>query len=191
MSADETLRARIRLIPSADGSRHHLLHPLNGRFQPVDHAALDALLHALAPRIDARGVDYVLGFPEGGSIPAYAFARLIHRPVILASRLPLQMPRIVRFEQPGARLGTTQYVYGIEPGQRVLLFEDELTTGHTAVNAARALRQAGVQIDQVATLLLIDHPALRQRLAAEGLTLHVGLTLPPEYAPRPQDDGAE
>lgn len=187
MDTAEAIRGRIRLVSGADGRKRHLMHPFNGRFHPVDHAALETLVRAMVPRIDVSRVDYVLGFPEGGSIPAYAFGRAVGRPVILASRLPLDMPDTITFEQPGARLGTTQYLYGLRAGDRVMVFEDELTSGHTAVNAARALRGAGVEIDQVAALFAIDHPALWRRLAAERVTLHVGVTLSPDYAPRGLD----
>ena len=184
MDPAEAIRKRIRLVPGADGRTRHLMHPFNGRFHPVDHAALEALVQAMVPRIDVSAIDYVLGFPEGGSIPAYAFGRAVDRPVILASRLPLGLPDTIAFEQPGARLGTTQYLYGLRAGDRVMVFEDELTNGHTAVNAARALRGAGIEIDQIAALFVIDHPALWRRISAERLTLHVGVTLPCDYAPR-------
>src|SRR5262245_62129850 len=134
------VKKRIRLVPGMGGTRRHLMHPFNGRFHPIDHAALDALVRAMAARIDVAAVDYVLGFPEGGSIPAYAFGRAVGRPVILASRLPLDLPDRISFEQPQANLGTTHYVYGLERGDRALVFEDELTNGHTVVNAVRVLR---------------------------------------------------
>jgi len=184
MDSVDAIRMRIRLVPGADGRKRHLVHPFNGRFCPVDHEALEDLVHAIVPRIDVSAIDYVLGFPEGGSIPAYAFARAVGRLVILASRLPLGLPDAIAFEQPGARLGTTQYLYGLKAGNRVMIFEDELTNGHTVVNAVRALCGAGIEIGQVAALFAIDHPALWRRVEAERLTVHVGVTLPPAYAPR-------
>lgn len=187
MDRSEAIRTRIRLVPGAGGLKRHLVHPFNGRFHPIDHAALETLVQAMVPRVDVRAVDYVLGFPEGGSIPAYAFGRAVGRPVILASRLPLDLPDRISFEQPQANLGTTHYVYGLGPGDRALIFEDELTNGHTAVNAVRALRRAGVEIDQVAALFAIDHEPLWRRIRAEGITLSVGVRLPPDYAPRALD----
>ena len=184
MDAIDAIRERIKLVPGAEGRRRHLMHPLNGRFHPVDHKALDTLIQMLASRVDIASVDYVLGFPEGGAVPAYAFARLVDRPLILASRLPLDLPGRITFEQPGARLGTTQYLYGLTSGRRAVIVEDELTSGVSAVNAVRALRAAGVVIREIAALFVIDHPSLWRRLDAEQITLHVGLTLPPEYAPR-------
>ena len=184
-SSPESIRQQVRLVPGADGQKRHLLHPFNGRFNAVDHDALDALLGAMAPRIDLGSVDCVVGFPEGGSIPAYAFARLVGRPVVLASRIPLDLPDTITFEQPQANLGKTHHLYGLRAGNRVMIFEDELTNGRTVVNAARALRRAGIEIDQIATLFAVDHPPLWRRMESERLTLHVGVLLPPAYAARP------
>ena len=189
MSASDAVRQRIALVSGAGGAKRHLMHPFNGRFHPIDHAALDVLIDAMVARIDVTAVDYVLGFPEGGSVPAYAFGRAVGRPVILASRLPLDLPDRVSFEQPQANLGTTQYVYGLKPGDRVMIFEDELTNGHTAVNAVRALRRAGIEIAQIATLFAIDHPALWRRVGAEGVTLEVGVTLPLRSRPARSNGG--
>jgi adenine/guanine phosphoribosyltransferase-like PRPP-binding protein len=191
MDAAEAVRKRITLVSGAGGVKRHLMHPFNGRFHPIDHAALDALVQAMASRIDVTAVDYVLGFPEGGSVPAYAFGRAVNRPVILASRLPLDMPDRISFEQPQANLGTTHYIYGLRPGDRTMVFEDELTNGHTAVNAVRSLRRAGIEISQIAALFAIDHPSLWHRMEAEGVSLHVGVTLSAEYAPRALDTGME
>jgi adenine/guanine phosphoribosyltransferase-like PRPP-binding protein len=184
----EEVRARVRLVPGNEGLKRHLVHPLNGRGGPVDHDLLEALGRALLAGIDRSAVDCVLGFPEGGSIPAYALGRLIDRPVVLSSRLPFDVADRITFEQPKAGLGTTHYVYGLPPGQRVLIVEDELTNGQMAVNAVRALRAAGLVVEEIATLLAIDHPALWRRMRDERITLHVGAILPPEYAPRSLDD---
>ena len=186
-SAEDAVRARVALVPGAGGAKRHLMHPFNGRFHPIDHRALDGLIQGMVARIDVSAVDYVLGFPEGGSVPAYAFGRAVGLPVILASRLPLDLPGRVSFEQPHANLGTTHYVYGLEKGDRAMIVEDELTNGHTAVNAVRALRRAGIEITRIAALFAIDHPALWRRVAAAGVSIEVGVTLPPSFAPRALD----
>jgi len=182
---------QVRLVPGLGTGRLHLLHPFNGRFHPIDHDALESLVQALARRIDVEAIDCVLGFPEGGSIPAYAFGRAVRRPVLLASRMPLDVPDAITFEQPQAGLGKTHHLYGLRRGSRVMIFEDELTNGRTAVNAAEALRKAGLEINQIATLFAIDHPTLWKRMEAAGLTLHAGVRLPPTYAPRALDTDVE
>jgi adenine/guanine phosphoribosyltransferase-like PRPP-binding protein len=189
MDLAEAIRRRVRLVSGAGGQKRYLIHPLNGRFHPVDHDMLEALVRELAARIDVTGIACVLGFPEGGTIPAFAFSRAIGRPVLLGSRLPIDEPDTITFEQPEAGLGTTHRVHGLRPGARVIIVEDELTNGGMTVNAVRALRRVGVLIDHVATLLAIDHPRLWERMAAERLTLHVGARLSPDYAPRPLEAG--
>jgi adenine/guanine phosphoribosyltransferase-like PRPP-binding protein len=187
----DSVRRQVRLVPGLGNGRLHLLHPFNGRFHPIDHDGLESLVLSMAQHIDVTSIDCVLGFPEGGSIPAYAFGRAVGRPVLLASRMPLDLPDTVTFEQPQAGLGKTHHLYGLRPGSRVMIFEDELTNGRTVVNAARALRVAGLVIEQIATLLVIDHPTLWRRMEAAGLTLHAGVRLPPSYAPRPLDTDVE
>ncbi len=184
MDLADTIRQRVRLVSGAGGQKRYLIHPLNGRFHPIDYDALEAVVQELAARIPVDAIDFVVGFPEGGSVPTYAFGRAIGRPIVLGSRLPIDEPGTISFEQSDAGLGTTHRVYGLEPGARVIILEDELTNGGMTVNAVRAFRQAGLEIDHVATLLAIDHPTLWQRMAAERITLHVGVRLPRDYAPR-------
>lgn len=191
MNSPDAIRQRIRLVPGIDAGKRHMMHPFNGRFHPIDYAALDQLVQLILPRIDPSSVDYVLGFPEGGSIPAYVFGRALDRPVVLASRLPLDLPDRITFHQPRANLGTTLHIYGLRPGDRALVVEDELTSGHTVVNAVNALRAAGVKIDQVVALFAIDHPALARRMRAAGVTLQVAVTLAPAYASRALDADPE
>lgn len=63
------------------------------------------------------------------------------------------------------------HAYHIEPRQRILIVDDEVTTGMTLVNLAEALR--GVGAEPVGAVCLVEdvrHGA-RQRLAATGLDL--------------------
>jgi adenine/guanine phosphoribosyltransferase-like PRPP-binding protein len=187
----DSIRRQVHLVPGLGTGRLHLVHPFNGRFHPIDHDALESLVAAMARRINIASVDCVLGFPEGGSIPAYAFGRAVGRPVLLASRMPLDLPDSITFEQPQAGLGKTHHLYGLRRDDRVMIFEDEMTNGRTAVNAAQALRKAGLRIDLIATLFVIDHPILWKRMEAAGLTLHAGVRLPVTSAPRPLDTDVE
>lgn len=55
----------------------------------------------------------------------------------------------------------------------MIVVEDEVTSGRTIINTVRALRAAGIRCDQVATIYAADDPAMRARVAAEGIKLHV------------------
>jgi adenine/guanine phosphoribosyltransferase-like PRPP-binding protein len=129
-----------------------------------------------------EGVDYVVGFPEGGALPAFAFAQITERPLVLSTRLRLSLSPVISFEEPHTSIGVTHHLHGLREGDRVVIIEDEVTSGRTLVNAVRALRGAGVQVDDVGVLLVVDHPALWKLMTDEKVSLHAQARLPAEYA---------
>jgi len=166
------------LVPAANQDRPQLAHRLDGRYGAMDPEELLSLVRELAARVDSAEVDYVVGLPEGGSLPAFAFAQVVGRPLILSTRLALALPGAVSFEEPHSGLGTVHHVYGLRAGDHVILIEDEITTGRTVVNAVRALRRQGIRIDQVVALLAADDPAVWQMMRQERIVLHAGARLP-------------
>jgi adenine/guanine phosphoribosyltransferase-like PRPP-binding protein len=184
----DSVPEQVGLVPNVDGRHRHMSHPLNGRFRPLDHVVLDALVEALATAVDVDRVDYVVGFPEGGSVPAYAFARRIGRPLVVSSVLAVGLPA-VSFTVTDSVQAPTKHIYGLAAGDRVVILEDEITTGRTVIAAARSLRAAGVEIEAVVALLAVDNPALPERMAAEGLPLHVGVRISADRATRPLEPG--
>jgi adenine/guanine phosphoribosyltransferase-like PRPP-binding protein len=144
----------------------------------MEPKALLALVTELAAGLDASRVGYVLGFPEGGLPPAFALAQVLDRPLVLSTRLRLPLAHVITFEEPYSTVGKTHYIHGLGPGDRVVIMEDEITTGGTVLNAVRALRRAGVEVDAVATLLAIDDPRLWRAMQEEGVALHVRFRVP-------------
>jgi orotate phosphoribosyltransferase len=99
----------------------------------------------LFERIIDESVDYIGGL-ETGAIPIVA---------ALCIRSWPQKPIrgfFVRKETKGH--GTDQRVDGlIEPGARVILFEDVTTTGGSVMQAARAVRERGCSIVKIVTIV--------------------------------------
>jgi adenine/guanine phosphoribosyltransferase-like PRPP-binding protein len=166
-------------VPKVKG-RPHLVHRLDARWQGLRTEDLIASIRELATAIDVAGVDYVVGFPEGGLVPAFAFAQVVDRPLILSTRLRLEREPVISFEESHSPQGTTHYLYGLRGGDSVVLVEDEITTGWTVINAVRALRAAGIRASRAAALLAVDTEPLWQRMADEGITLHVRTRVPPD-----------
>jgi adenine phosphoribosyltransferase len=155
-------RARAQLAPLIDG-----------RYGAMDPAELRPAIAWLAQEADLDGVKYVLGIPEGGYVPAYAFAVETGLRVVLASVFQPDVPGVITFiEEHDKPPISGKHVYGLSAGDRVIVVEDEVTTGRTAVNCVRALRDAGIHCDQVATIYAADNPEMRARLAGEGIRLH-------------------
>ena len=127
----------------------------------------------LARAVDLECVQYALGIPEGGYIPAYAFAIETGLRVVLASVFQPDVPGVVSFiEEHDKPPISGKHVLGLSAGDHVIVVEDEVTSGQTIINCVRALRAAGIHCDQVATIYAADDPAMRARVATEGIRLH-------------------
>lgn len=171
--AEQALSDGLYVVPVKDRPRGLLGHHLDGRFGPMDPQELQALVDRLVSEVDLTGVNHVLGIPEGGTVVAFAFARTCGLPLVLSSRMNADLPHPIYFEEPhSVTADRHNYVYGLRPGDCVVIVDDEITTGRTLVNAVRALRAAGVAIDQLVVLVASEDPATLRRLEAEGLRVH-------------------
>ncbi|MBD0291407.1 MAG: orotate phosphoribosyltransferase [Thermoleophilia bacterium] len=99
-----------------------------------------ALLRELGERIAERALSLPGGSPDllaGPELGAVALAAS----AALAGELPFLIVR-----KDAKAYGTARRIEGVfEPGQRVCLVEDVVTTGGAAVAAVRALREAGLE----------------------------------------------
>jgi adenine/guanine phosphoribosyltransferase-like PRPP-binding protein len=179
----ERLRDSAHVVVARGEGRLQIAHALDARYAPLVPADLVAAVDRLADGIDVAGVDWIVGFPEGGLVPAFAFGLRTGLPVILATRLALERPGAVTFEEPHSSLGTTHRLYGLRPGDRVVIIEDEVTTGRTIVNAVRALRRAGVAVEDAGTLLALDAASMWEAMRAERIRLHVVARVPADRVP--------
>lgn len=153
--------------------RGQLATPVDGRYGPMDPDELRPAIERLAREVDLEGAQYALGIPEGGYIPAYAFAVETGLRVALASVFQPSEPGVVSFIEEHDRPPISgKHVFGLSSGDHVIVVEDEVTSGQTIINCVRALRAAGIRCDQVATIYAVDDPAMRARVAAEGIRLH-------------------
>jgi orotate phosphoribosyltransferase len=156
----------------AKRARGQLASALDGRYGAMRPEDVRQAVAWLAAQVDPAQFDYVIGVPEGGFVPAYAFGLATGLRVILASMYEPAAPSVVSFDEehdvPPAK---HKHIYGLASGDRVILVEDEVTSGRTAVNCVRALRGAGVRCDHVATIYAADDPAMRERLRSEHVHL--------------------
>ena len=116
---------------------------------------------ALALRIAAIEPDATrIAAPEVGAIALAAAASL-------RSGLPFVIVRKAPKEY-----GTTKRLEGaFEPGERLVVVEDVVTSGGAAIDSVRALRDAGLVCETV--ICVVDREeGGAEAMAAEGITLH-------------------
>jgi len=171
----ETLSS-IPVAPIVGRERPMVASPLDGRYGPMHPDILDRSVQRLLDLVDLRGVDHVLGIPEGGIIPAFAVGSAAGRSVALASIWRPDLPGVVTFVEEHDGVLGPKHVYGVKRGARVLIVEDEVTTGRTVINCVRALRQAGIECDQVATVLFLGDEDTHQRLREAGIHVHSAMS---------------
>jgi adenine phosphoribosyltransferase len=120
------------------------------------------------------GVDKVAGIEARGFIFGAPLAIALGAGFV-PLRKPGKLPYASMSEPYALEYGRDElhmHVDAIEPGERVLLFDDLIATGGTAEAALKLLRRA--KAEMVAAAFVVDLPDLggRQRLERQGLAVH-------------------
>lgn len=114
--------------------------------------------------------DLLLGLDAGGILPTVAVALASDLPYRLAWKLDLDLPHKRRFAEPHARR-TEVFTYGDLAGARVLIVDDEITTGNTLANLVTVLRDSAVEVAGIACLIEDTAGNARPLLESLGVPL--------------------
>lgn len=165
-SADE-LKALVRTIPDFPRAGVQFRDVTTLFIDRVGLArAVDLLAQTVDGSIDLVAAIEARGFAIGGALAVRLGAGL------LLIRKDGKLPGATIAEDYSLEYGTDRLAMHVDacaPGARVLLVDDLLATGGTALAAARLLRRAGAEV--VGARFLIDLPDLGggDRLAAAGI----------------------
>ncbi|MGH8907214.1 MAG: phosphoribosyltransferase [Egibacteraceae bacterium] len=141
----------------AEGVRPvRVMHALDGIEQEVPPEMLveagQALWERWREHLRFRPHDLILGLDAGGILPTIALALASRTPYRLSWRLDLDYPNKHVFQEPHS-LSPELFVYGRFQGRRILIADDEVTTGRTAASLAGVLQKAGADVVGVACLV--------------------------------------
>ncbi|WP_434742454.1 phosphoribosyltransferase [Micromonospora sp. SH-82] len=123
-----------------------------------------------------RPHDLLLGLDAGGIVPTIALAWASDSQYRLAWKVNLDLPEKLVFHEPHARR-LEVFAYGDFRGQRVLIVDDEITTGLTLTNLVSALRDAGADVTGVLCLVEDTTGGGRHLLESNEVPLCVLTTL--------------
>ncbi|WP_423463358.1 phosphoribosyltransferase [Promicromonospora sp. MS192] len=148
---------RVRRLGVTEHARDiRVVHDLDGILGQVTPESLittgDALWDRWVHDSAFATPDVLLGLDAGGILPTVAVALASGTPYRLAWKLDLDLPHKARFSEPHARR-TDVYTYGDLRGQRVLIVDDEITTGRTLANLVAVLRTGGADVTGIACLI--------------------------------------
>lgn len=151
-----------------------VMHALDGIEQEVPPTMVSevgcALWDSWQRHPDYRQPNLLVGLDAGGILPTLALSSVSDTPYRLAWRLDLDLPDKHVFMEPHSALPEL-YLYGPFEGKRVLIVDDEVTTGRTAINLRDVLVAAHAQVIGVACLVEDTAGGARARMAALELPL--------------------
>jgi orotate phosphoribosyltransferase len=127
---------------------------------------------SLSAHVILRFIQQELGFPDVLAAVPLGGCPLVDATAFLAHQCGVEIG--ILYVRPATKdHGTEQKVEGIQnmrPGARVVLIEDVVTTGNSAINAIKALRANG--IEPVYVLALVDRlDGARANIAKHGVEL--------------------
>jgi uridine monophosphate synthetase len=125
--------------------------------------AIDILLTIIKTEVDIKKFSRIAGV-ESKALPYAA---------VLAHNLGVPL----LFVKTGDTKGRERRVEGVlRPGDSVLIVDDVISTGKTAIEAAQKLRSEGVLVEDC-VVLLDNERGGKQRLEGNGLRLHAFITI--------------
>jgi len=167
--------AEILLIerPKESDRKYYVITPYTGRLIPTNPSGLQKNARKLASMLDLDGVDYIIGVPNQGLVPAYAVALEAGIKFIAAQNTRLSgQDTEVSFLKPH-RIGEERYIYlyGVPRGSKVAIVEEEITTCLSSLNLISALKEYGVEVKDIGAYFFCGQDENLRELEKLGLNL--------------------
>ena len=138
---------------NGDTKKYKIIHPFDGRVIPLEPKILRAEAQNLTNKLTLKDVNYILGFAEGGLLSAYAVAEVTNLPFIGSYRVRLKTEHEIHFTEPHSARAD-HYIYGLRSGDKVVIIEDEITTGSTLLSALESLEKSNITVVDIGAFIL-------------------------------------
>lgn len=136
-----------------DKRKLKVMHPLDGRGVPLDLFFLKKCSKQLFKKFRKINFDFVVGFAEGGIVSAIGIADVAKKPFVGSYRVKLKEKNEIIFLEPHS-MRAQHFIYGLKKGDRIIVIEDEITTGSTMMNAIKSFESKGIKVMAMGAFIL-------------------------------------
>lgn len=135
--------------------KFRILNNFNGRFTKSNPRNLFKIIEALNNLLsqDISSNTPVVGFIEGSVVIAYELARQRNSPFLISTIAKIKGYEDHAVSVEPHKLDKPIIIYGLEKGDKVIIVEDEISTGDSMVQFVKDLRDFGVDVLEIVTIV--------------------------------------
>ncbi len=157
-----------------DARNYYVRNNLDGRFVKGDIHALQKVVNELNKNLpNPTPGETIVGFAEGSLILASMLALIRKTNFVCSTKTQKSNKKNeIKFFEEHRRTLSAHYIYALEKRDKVILFEDEISTGKTIINAFQTLKKIGINIVAIITVTEVLNFSGRENINREtGLDL--------------------
>ena len=127
------------------GDYPYFIHPLTDGVPELDPDIVREVVSGII-RIADLDVDKIVTVEAMGIPIAVGLSLAVNLPIVVVRKRPYNMPNEIVVDQETGYSKGKLYINGIEKGDRVILVDDVISTGGTAMATLKALEKAGAEV---------------------------------------------
>jgi adenine phosphoribosyltransferase len=147
------------------GDYPYFIHPISDGIQRMDADVLRATRDLIVEMVDWSKVDLVVSVEAMGLPLLAAVGDATGKPTVVIRKRQYGMEGEVRVDVATGYSQSATYINDIEPGERILIVDDVISTGGTLEPILATLEEMGVILQDV--VIAIEKGEGRERLAKE------------------------
>ncbi|TYL39365.1 adenine phosphoribosyltransferase [Natronococcus pandeyae] len=150
----EPLVRSLRAAPIVDRDGYeYFVHGVTDGIPPMEPDVLDAIVDGLRERIDFADVDTIVAPEAMGIHHATALSLETGVPFVIVRKRSYGFPAEVAIHQETGYGESEFFLNGVDPGDRVVVVDDVLSSGNTIEAICEALEAADAELVDVAVVL--------------------------------------
>jgi len=130
----------------------YIVNPLTDHYPETSFQLMDEAVQALLGLTDFSRADKIVAEEDRGGFLAALVAYRAKKALSMVKWNPLDLPGQIGIDFRNAYAHGKMYLYGVRPGDKVILVEDLIDSGGTIVSMIELLKKAKVQIIDVICL---------------------------------------